>query len=92
MMTTMMTTTTTIMMVMVMVMTTRVLCFQIHQEVGVVRKAYWCIKNHTEQKWIITFEMYMLTLLFIVPLLIMILAYSVIAVKVWRVSDIRTGG
>ena len=66
--------------------------FQIHQEVGMVRKAYWCIKNHTEQRWIITFEMYMLTLLFILPLLVMILAYSVIAIKVWRVSDIRTGG
>ncbi|XP_076441488.1 allatostatin-A receptor-like [Babylonia areolata] len=66
----------------------------IHKEVGVVRKGYWCIKNDTEegQGWLIAYETYMLTLLFIVPIVIMIVAYSVIAVKVWDVSNMRTGG
>ncbi|XP_070194636.1 QRFP-like peptide receptor [Littorina saxatilis] len=64
----------------------------IHQEVGEVRKAFWCVKNHSERTWIITYEMFMVTLLFVVPMCVMIMAYSVIAVKVWRVSDMRTGG
>ncbi|XP_076462050.1 somatostatin receptor type 5-like [Babylonia areolata] len=64
----------------------------VHMEVGEVRKGFWCIKNYGEQGWMMTYELYMLTLLFVIPLLVMVLAYSVIAVKVWRVSDIRAAG
>lgn len=43
--------------------------------------------------WIRAYEMYMLTLLFLLPVVVMAMAYSIIAVKVWRVSAMRrTGG
>ncbi|KAK7495896.1 hypothetical protein BaRGS_00012886, partial [Batillaria attramentaria] len=48
--------------------------------------------DHSNPRRIIAYEMYMLTLLFLLPLLVMILAYTVIGVKVWRVSEFRTGG
>lgn len=64
----------------------------IHLEVGTDRKAFWCIRNHLHSWWHRTYELYMLTLLFMVPVFSMVLAYAVIAVKVWHVSDIRAGG
>ncbi|KAL8578159.1 hypothetical protein ACOMHN_051714 [Nucella lapillus] len=66
----------------------------IHKEVGVVRKGYWCIKNDDESQrtWLIAYETYMMALLFIVPLIIMLFAYTVIGIKVWDVSEMRTGG
>ncbi|KAL8618632.1 hypothetical protein ACOMHN_015742 [Nucella lapillus] len=64
----------------------------IHVEVGEIRKGWWCVKDHGPDSWIVNYEMYMLTLLFVIPLIVMVLAYSVIALKVWRVSDIRAGG
>jgi hypothetical protein len=67
---------------------------QIHLEVGVVRKGYWCIKNAFDVgpgTWIFYYDLYKLILLFMWPMLIMIFAYTIIAIKVWRVSDIRAG-
>lgn len=63
-----------------------------HKEVGEKHKAYWCIKDPSDTQKILGYEMYMLTLLFLLPLLIMIVAYTVIAVTVWHVSDMRAAG
>lgn len=60
--------------------------------VGLNGEYHYCIKNYEHPVYIVVYELYMFVLMFFAPVVIMVFAYSVIALKVWRVSDMRTGG
>ncbi|XP_005094658.2 QRFP-like peptide receptor [Aplysia californica] len=60
-----------------------------HQEVGVRIKAYWCVKSFSGKIQHIAYELFMLVLMFILPMGVMICTYVIICVKVWRFTDMR---
>nr|XP_042907382.1 QRFP-like peptide receptor isoform X1 [Parasteatoda tepidariorum] len=62
---------------------------QIHIEVGERYKAYWCVRNW-HQPWIWrSYEVYMLILILIAPILIMGFAYTKICHQLWIVVKDR---
>ncbi|GFR66151.1 orexin receptor type 2 [Elysia marginata] len=61
-----------------------------HIEVGERYKTYWCRKEFTSQGYHLAYELYMLVLVFIVPLSIMFTTYGIVCFKVWKFSDMRT--
>lgn len=60
-----------------------------HLEVGLTRKAYWCIKEWDNTLYSIIYELYMLVILFIFPIGVMIVAYASIGYELWKVANIR---
>ncbi|XP_067679867.1 galanin receptor type 1-like [Haliotis asinina] len=70
-------------------MATPVLVIQTHHEVGTVRKAYWCIKKYGDPSLAILFESYMFVIIFVVPVLVMMVAYTGICCELSRVSGAR---
>ncbi|XP_041357593.1 gastrin/cholecystokinin type B receptor-like [Gigantopelta aegis] len=72
-------------------MATPILVGQKHKEVGDIRKAYWCVKEWSKPSLAIVFEVYMLVVIFVIPVLVMIMAYTAICVELFRMSKLRTG-
>ncbi|XP_070196502.1 galanin receptor 2a-like [Littorina saxatilis] len=66
-----------------------VLVGQKHKEVGEVRKAFWCVREWVRPSVGLAFDIYMLVLLFLLPVSIMAVAYTGIARALWRGSTIR---
>ncbi|XP_067005355.2 QRFP-like peptide receptor [Anabrus simplex] len=62
---------------------------QVHMEVGVCIKAYWCVADWENQSLWRTHELYMLFLILVIPTSIMVLAYSSICWEVWHVMKRR---
>ncbi|GFO10803.1 G-protein coupled receptor 54-like [Plakobranchus ocellatus] len=60
-----------------------------HEQVGQRFKAYWCRKQFTSQAYHVAYEMYMLVLVFVIPLSIMFSTYGVVCFKVCKFSDMR---
>ncbi|XP_059145754.1 pyroglutamylated RF-amide peptide receptor-like [Physella acuta] len=60
-----------------------------HIEVGERFKAFWCVKEFSSFQFQAFYELYMLVLLFVVPMCVMIVTYTIIGVKVWRFTDMR---
>ena len=54
-----------------------------------VRKAYWCVREWDPPGVGLTFDIYMLVLLFLLPVSIMAAAYTGIARALWRGSTLR---
>ncbi|KAK6179239.1 hypothetical protein SNE40_011645 [Patella caerulea] len=66
-----------------------VLIGQKHVLVGVKIKAYWCVKNWPSSKIEIVFEVYMLVLMFVIPMTVMIVAYAGICKELLALSSTR---
>jgi hypothetical protein len=62
---------------------------QKHIEVGVARKGYWCIRDWRSPGVGLAFDVYMLTLLFLLPVTIIAVAYTGIARVLWRGTNLR---
>ncbi len=63
--------------------------FQAHKEVGMIRKAFWCLKEWQHNWHSQVYEVVMLLLVFIVPLCIMGFAYISISREMWRITTSR---
>ncbi|KAK7487553.1 hypothetical protein BaRGS_00021255, partial [Batillaria attramentaria] len=70
-------------------MASPVLIGQKHKEVGEIRKAFWCVREWHEEEVGLAFDIYMLVLLFLLPVSIMAAAYTGIARALWRGSALR---
>ncbi|XP_013413429.1 G-protein coupled receptor 54 [Lingula anatina] len=72
------------------VMATPILIGQTHLQVGkppVV--GYWCLKDWSAQHWDILYEVYMLLVIFCIPVGVMVFAYCNIISEVWVVTGRR---
>lgn len=63
---------------------------QIHLPVGERVPAYWCVRDWDNPLNWQVYELYMLTLVLIVPLSVMAAAYGAIAREIWRVTYLRS--
>ncbi|CAL1528107.1 unnamed protein product, partial [Lymnaea stagnalis] len=63
---------------------------RVHKLVGVKVKAYWCINNWESVFYSRLYEVYMLLLMLIVPLLIMTFAYVSIIRELWTMASLRS--
>ncbi|XP_076462091.1 QRFP-like peptide receptor [Babylonia areolata] len=70
-------------------MASPVLVGQKHKEVGEAIKAYWCVREWVPPEVGLAFDIYMLVLLFLLPVTIMAAAYTGIARALWKSSNIR---
>ncbi|CAG5131793.1 unnamed protein product, partial [Candidula unifasciata] len=61
----------------------------VHLEVGYKVKAHWCIKHFPDQRLHILYEIYMLVLMFIIPVVVMVTTYVIICIQVWKFTDMR---
>ncbi|KAH9489295.1 hypothetical protein Btru_057032 [Bulinus truncatus] len=61
-----------------------------HKRVGLNVTAYWCMKELPEPDHSKAYELYMLILLFIIPVVVMVTTYVIICLKVWEFTDMRT--
>ncbi|GAB1607373.1 gastrin/cholecystokinin type B receptor-like, partial [Argonauta hians] len=72
-----------------------VLFGQRHIEVGVKRKAYYCIREWEVNSFEKIYELYMLIVMLIIPSIVMTITYLGICHEMWRVSyrraDMRSG-
>ncbi len=67
-------------------MLTLLLFFQIHKEVGSIRKGYWCLEEWPTSWASQLYNTGMLLLVFIIPLLVMSFAYVSISKEMWKIS------
>lgn len=58
---------------------------QVHVEMGVHRRAYWCMRDEASPGAWRSFEIYMLILVLCIPTLVMGYAYTKICVQLWMV-------
>lgn len=58
---------------------------QVHVEMGVHRRAYWCMRDEASPGAWRSFEIYMLILVLCIPTLVMGYAYAKICVQLWMV-------
>ncbi|KAK8763819.1 hypothetical protein V5799_033574 [Amblyomma americanum] len=58
---------------------------QVHVEMGLRRRAYWCMRDETSPNAWRSFEIYMLILVLCIPTLVMGYAYAKICVQLWMV-------
>ncbi|ESO92589.1 hypothetical protein LOTGIDRAFT_162500, partial [Lottia gigantea] len=71
------------------IMAIPVLIGQKHILVGERIKAYWCITEWSSTEMEILFEVYRFTLLFIIPMTVMIIAYTGICKELLQLSSVR---
>lgn len=62
---------------------------KIHKEVGIYRKGYWCIKEFSRQEYFILYELFMLIIMFIIPIIVMSMSYFMIAIEIWHLASKR---
>ncbi|XP_052830638.1 pyroglutamylated RF-amide peptide receptor [Octopus bimaculoides] len=60
-----------------------------HIEVGITRKGFWCVKEWDKPIYSILYELYMLVLMFILPVGVMVVAYASIGYELWKVANLR---
>lgn len=58
---------------------------QVHVEMGLRRRAYWCMRDEASPGAWRSFEIYMLILVFCIPTLVMGYAYAKICAQLWMV-------
>lgn len=63
---------------------------QIHKEVGFKVKAYWCVRDWSRTLLWQLYEVYMLVIILVVPLIIMTYSYTHICYRLWVVMGQRT--
>uniref|UniRef100_A0A2C9K892 G-protein coupled receptors family 1 profile domain-containing protein n=1 Tax=Biomphalaria glabrata TaxID=6526 RepID=A0A2C9K892_BIOGL len=63
---------------------------KVHKEVGKNVKAYWCVNNWDAVLYSRLYEIYMLFLMLILPLLIMTFAYVSIIRELWTMASLRS--
>ncbi|KAK0068688.1 pyroglutamylated RFamide peptide receptor [Biomphalaria pfeifferi] len=61
-----------------------------HKRVGLKVTAFWCLKEFQEQTHHKAYELYMLVLLFVLPIVVMVTTYVIICLKVWEFTGMRT--
>ncbi|XP_075224448.1 QRFP-like peptide receptor isoform X2 [Lycorma delicatula] len=66
-----------------------ILFIQVQMDVGSRIKAYWCVRNFDDRKLLRVYELYMLTLILILPTCVMAVTYSSICWEIWRVMKER---
>ena len=62
---------------------------QVHKEVGVERRAYWCIKEWDSSTMTRAYEIGMLLLVFVFPFTIITFAYANICMELWIMTSRR---
>ncbi len=62
---------------------------QVHKEVGVRRKAYWCVKEWSKPWFSHIYELGMFWLIFVSPVVIMSFAYASICMELWVMTRKR---
>ncbi|XP_033736773.1 allatostatin-A receptor-like [Pecten maximus] len=72
-----------------LVMAIPVLFGQKHIMVGSTRKAYWCRIDFVEPEHHQTYELYMLVIIFVIPVGVMAFTYTWICVEIWYVVSKR---
>ncbi|KAK7495069.1 hypothetical protein BaRGS_00013709, partial [Batillaria attramentaria] len=63
---------------------------EIHKEVGERRPAYWCVKNWEHRLYAQLYEVYMLCIVLLLPLLVMSFAYASICRELWVMTSRRS--
>ncbi|CAI9736616.1 54-like peptide receptor [Octopus vulgaris] len=61
-----------------------------HEEVGSIRKGYWCIENWASDTIDKIYEFYMMSIILLIPVTVMSFAYTSICKELWIVSHTRT--
>ncbi|GAB1605559.1 54-like peptide receptor [Argonauta hians] len=61
-----------------------------HEEVGEIRKVYWCIENWSSQTLDKIYEFYMMSIILLIPVTVMSFAYTSICKELWIVGNTRT--
>lgn len=67
----------------------RELGVQVHKEVGVVRKGYWCVKEWPSEAMEQAYELAMLLFLFCCPLAVMTFTYASVCIEMTSMSAKR---
>ena len=63
--------------------------FQVHKEVGTRRVGFWCVKEWERPAFSKTYEVFMLLLIFTIPIAIISFAYINICKELWHMTSQR---